>query len=114
MLDEKKFIELYQRHKDSGLSVKDFCSNELIAPSTYYYWKKKLKSKKQLPEFIPIVVNSTPQAKEHRLPGQPSPFPSGHQENSPSFELEFPNGTIVRIKKGFEISILKELIHLYD
>jgi hypothetical protein len=113
MLDEKKFIELYQRHKDSGLTVRDFCSNELIAPSTYYYWKKKLRSNKRLPDFIPILVNSTP-AKQRRLPGQPFSVSPGQQENNPDFELEFPNGTVVRMKRGFDFSILRELIHLYD
>ena len=37
-MDEMKFIELYQRQKESGLTVKEFCSNEIIAPSTFFYF----------------------------------------------------------------------------
>jgi hypothetical protein len=28
MLSETKFLELYQQHQESGLTVRDFCSNE--------------------------------------------------------------------------------------
>jgi hypothetical protein len=42
-MDEKAFIKLHRRQRESGLTVKEFCSNEVIAPSTFYHWQKKLK-----------------------------------------------------------------------
>jgi len=57
MMNEEKFIELYQQQKESGLTVKEFCSNEVIAPSTFYHWQKKLKSRKRLPDFIPVTTS---------------------------------------------------------
>ncbi len=57
MLSEPKFLELYGRHQESGLTVRDFCSNEGIAASTFYYWRKKVKNNKIAQDFIPLVVN---------------------------------------------------------
>jgi len=34
--------------------VRDFCSNEGIHPSTFYYWLKKHREKSRPKEFIPL------------------------------------------------------------
>jgi hypothetical protein len=41
MLNESNFRAVFARFQESGLTIKDFCANELIAPSTFYYWRKK-------------------------------------------------------------------------
>jgi len=113
-MDEKKFIDFYQRQKESGLSVKEFCTNELIAPSTFYYWQKKLSKRKQLPNFIPVEVNSKPGTFENNL-SNGTLIPAGRYRNeSSSIEIEFPNKTIVRIKSEVTLSELKSLIHIDD
>jgi len=56
MLNEKKFIELLDRQQECGLDVRSFCSNEGIAESTFYYWRKKLQVKENAKGFIPLVV----------------------------------------------------------
>ena len=62
-LTEPKFIEIYQRQQESDLSVKDFCSNEGIKESTFYYWRKKLAGQGRIKNFIPLVVkDSAPQS----------------------------------------------------
>ena len=58
-MNEQKFLALYQRQQESGLTIKEFCSNEAIAPATFHYWKKKLGGKNRLPGFIPVVVNTS-------------------------------------------------------
>lgn len=113
-MNEKKFIELYHRQKESGLTVKEFCSNEVIAPSTYYLWQKKLRSRNRLPGFIPVVVH----------PGRSKPTFSlledaSMQNNPPAsdgtqIEIEFSNKTIIRIKGEVDLSMLQALIHLND
>ncbi|MCH8515513.1 MAG: transposase, partial [Cyclobacteriaceae bacterium] len=35
-------IELIERWRQSGKSVKGFCKQEGVSPSTLYYWLKKL------------------------------------------------------------------------
>ena len=36
------FKQLYQEFQESNLSVRDFCSNQALSPSTFYSWKKQL------------------------------------------------------------------------
>ena len=114
MIDEKKFVELYQRQKESGLTVKEFCSNEIIAPSTFYYWQKKLKSRKRLPDFIPVIVNSASTLSQGNFTDASFTPTTDLQKEVPSLEIEFPNKTIVRIKSELDLSMLKTLIHLND
>ena len=113
-MDEKKFVELYQRQKESGLTVKEFCSNEIIAPSTFYYWQKKIKNRKGFPGFIPVVVNSAPAISHGNLLDKTITPVIGQTNDSTHIEIEFPNKTIVRIKSELDLSILKALIHLSE
>lgn len=115
-MDEKAFIKLHRRQKESGLTVKEFCSNEVIAPSTFYHWQKKLKKTGRLPGFIPVIVDTTPPfpqdkfTEEHFLPG-----PGFHNESDVApIEIEFPNKTIIRIKSGLDLSLLKALLSLHQ
>jgi hypothetical protein len=112
-MDEKKFIDLYQRHKNSGLSVEAFCENEIIAPSTFYYWRKKLKDKNQLPGFIPVVIDSASSMNHQK---SSSMFPQDSaliQSSETNIEVELPNGIIIRLKNGCDFAIIKNLIQLY-
>jgi hypothetical protein len=46
------------RQKESGLGVRSFCSNECIAPSTFYYWQKKFRKGATGGRFIPLFVQA--------------------------------------------------------
>ncbi len=113
-MDEKKFIDLYHRQKESGLTVKEFCLNEIIAPATFYYWKKKLRISNCLPDFIPVVVNSTSTLSQGNLPRNQFPPTSQPTNNANSIEIEFSNKTILRINSELDLPMLKMLIHLND
>lgn len=113
-MNEKKFIDLYQRQKESGLTVKEFCSNEVIAPATFYYWCKKLRSRNRLPGFIPVVVNPISHSPEHNIIDKQVVHDQECPPNGTKLEIEFPNKTVLRINGGFDLSILKSLIHLSD
>ena len=114
MMNESKFLAVYRRHQDSGLSTKEFCSNEGIAESTYYYWFKKTKHKRSKQEFIPLVVK----------PGQP--VPSQSFVNTPpvqesrntgeglAVEVEYRNGTKLRIHQEMDLAHLRTLVCLLD
>lgn len=64
MLNLKKFESLYNWYKSSGLRVRDFCINECINESKFYYWQKKIKERegeKSKPAgFVFIIFNNTP------------------------------------------------------
>lgn len=102
-------MELLERQKGSGLSVRGFCSNEGIAPSTYYYWQKKLRGEPGRHRFIPLVVQPKGIA-AYRSPGQADV--SGIDNST--LEICYPNGTTLRIKQNMDLSGLRSLVSLLD
>jgi hypothetical protein len=117
MQNDSKFQELIRLHQASGLTVRDFCSNEGIAYSTFYYWRKKLQSNRGKSDFIPLVVKS-PRSTLSEVPSRNG----GHQGFQPGqitedqllLELVYPNGTVLRIKSDLDLTHLRALIHLDD
>jgi len=98
-----------ERQKESGLSVKRFCSNEGIAPSTYYYWQKKLRGDVSGRNFIPLLV---------RMPGSSACPVAGQQsapgiENTP-LEITYRNGATLRIRQALDLAGLRSLVSLLD
>jgi hypothetical protein len=112
MRNESKILAILERHKESGLAVNDFCSNEGIARATFYNWKKKLGDNKEK-RFIPIEVRSSPTL------ATGANINSGRQENTPLpneciLEIGYPNGTVLRVKNDLGLLHLKALINLLD
>jgi len=100
---------LLERQKESGLSVRSFCSNEGIAPSSFYYWKKKLRNDATRGRFIPLLV---------RTPGSVACAASGQRsapgmDNTP-LEITYPNGTTLRIRQTLDLAGLRSLVSLLD
>ncbi len=115
MLNESKFHELQSRQQESGLSVKDFCSNECIAESTFYYWRKKFQKGSLSKGFIPLVVKQqTPLSRNFTKDQHPQQNGQGQTEDDFCLEVVYPNGTKLRVKNDMDISGLRALIHLYD
>ena len=50
-LTEPKFLEICRQQEELDLSVKDFCSDEGIKESTFYYWRNNL----DIPEQIALL-----------------------------------------------------------
>jgi hypothetical protein len=109
MLNSSKFISLQERQKESGLSVRSFCANECIAPSSFYYWKKKIRKETSGQRFIPLVVQS---------PGS-TVYPATHRPEGPRvddtpLEITYPNGTTLRIRQAPDLAGLRSLVSLLD
>ncbi len=109
MLYSSKMAVLLERHKESGLSVRRFCVNEGIAPSTFYYWQKKLRKEAAGGHFIPLLV---------RAPGSTA-YPSPNQQPAPGMdftpmEITYPNGTTLRIRQTLDLAGLRSLVSLLD
>ena len=109
MQKQARFRELIEEHRESGLTIIDFCSNHGIAPSTFHYWKKKLSKESVRKNFIPLVVK--PSGVDMPEGSICSEIATGKEA---AFELVYPNGTILRIKHDFDLALLRTLIHLYD
>ena len=110
MLNSSRMAFLLQRQKESGLSVKSFCSNEGIVLSTFYYWKKKLRTEDIGRRFIPLLV---------RAPGSSVVSPaSAENHNSVTdhtpLEITYANGTTLRIRQTLDLAGLRSLVTLLD
>jgi hypothetical protein len=90
------------------LTVKEFCSNEAIAPATFYYWKKKL-GKNSKKDFIPLVLKNNPLFPDQNY----ATLPQGGETDA-LLELVYPNGTRLRIKRDLDLTQLRSLICLFD
>ena len=100
---------IIERQKESGLSVKSFCINEGIAPSTFFYWQKKLSKEDTGGRFIPLLV---------RAPGS-SVFPASAEKSTPGMdhtplEITYPNGTTLRVRQTLDLAGLRSLVSLLD
>lgn len=115
MWNQKEFESVYDRYKLSGLSVKDFCFNEDIYTSKFYYWKKKRKDQQretQRPSgFIPIVFN-TSQTPIKKIVSEDKPSAANHRLCNNTIEIVYPNGVIVCLPQETDIKQLQSLILL--
>jgi hypothetical protein len=113
MQKETRYKELLDHQQESGLTIKEFCSNQGIAVATFHYWKKKLRKKPGSKNFIPIVVKSG----SSLLPTSNDIASQALQSGSKSsalLEVVYPNGTILRVSSDLDLVQLRTLIHLYD
>jgi hypothetical protein len=109
MLSSSKMAGLLERQKESGISIKSFCSNEGIAPSTFYYWQKKLRKDDTGRRFIPLLV---------RAPGSAACPATGQQSvpgmDNTTLEITYRNGTTLRISQSLDLAGLRSLVSLLD
>lgn len=114
-MTEALFQDLLNRQKESGLTVRDFCANEGIVPSTFYYWLKKCKTKQAQPKvFIPLTIGGEQllaHKKNHHLRSHSS---VKEMETPVLLELVFPNGTVLKVRNQVDLPLLQRLVHLYD
>jgi transposase-like protein len=100
--------ELVRLQEDSGLTVREFCSNEGLNPSTFYYWIKKFKKQQSgNKDFIPLIV------KPSRIGIKETGFSQMDASLDNKIELVYPNGTILRVSGNYDLHQLQALIHLY-
>jgi len=109
MLNSSKIISLLERQKESGLSVKRFCSNECIAPSTFFYWRKKIRKDTIGQGFIPLVVQP-----QRSAVSPVTQRPEGGGMDTFPMEISYPNGTTLRIKHTVDLAGLHSLVSLLD
>jgi hypothetical protein len=110
------FKRLYQEYQESNLNIKDFCANQGLAPSTFYYWRNKLEETSQLhrpDNFVPLVFDSNQQATDSRTNQLPIKTGPTTGDNAP-IEFVFPNGTKMVLRDNIDMQLLKTIVHLFD
>jgi len=111
MMTKVQFEEVYNRFKESGLNVRDFCNNEGFTESRFYYWQKKLNSANRSSELIPLLIDKSASAVNH-VHGKVQPC--RQPDNDFAVEVSYLNGATLRIKGNVDPSVLRTLIHLDD
>lgn len=117
MWNLKKFEEIYSRYQSSGLRIEEFCRNECIVRSKFYYWHRKLRKstihqRSESPGFVPVVFTSgglSPQS-ANMLPRQP--VPGIHPPGNEVYEIVYPDGVVLRVPRGTDLEQLRSLIQL--
>ncbi len=124
------YKEIYTRYQASGLCARDFCSNEQITRSRFYYWKKKylklynhgtvsgthhhgIKDPALESGFIPLFVSSGSevQSSAPKAMLQETPISKPAIQES-VIEIRYPTGTTVRLNGYRDIALIKTLIRL--
>ena len=112
MYNEKKFRAVYDEFLGSGLTIRDFCSNQHMNEAKFYYWQNKLKG--QLPPksgFVPVVFENGEQARSSRVPASVQP-PSEATTQTISCEISYPNGVCVKLNGLSDPQMLRSLLAL--
>lgn len=115
MLKERQFLSIYDGYLESGLTVRDYCANQHMKESQFFYWQNKLKG--QLPPkrgFVPVVFENK-QVSQVSVPvqNQPKPFPDPVAANNTiSCEISYPNGVCVKLNGLTDPEMLRSLLLL--
>lgn len=116
MWNLKQFKDIYARYQSSGLQVGEFCRNECIVRSKFYYWQKKLRKSAIEPQqssgFVPVVFSGgglQPQV-SNMLPHQAST--RALPADGEVYEIVYPGGVVLRVSCGTDLKQLRSLIHL--
>lgn len=116
MLNEKKFMALYDEFLSSGLSVKDYCLNQHMSEAKFYYWQNKLK--KQLPPksgFVPVVFDNRGDIPTRRTPLINHPLVAKKSDTpAPGVfcEITYPGGVSVKLSAVPDLHLVQPLILL--
>ena len=109
------FKRLFLEFQESGLNVRDFCSNQDFAPSSFYYWKKKLEetSQREPDSFVPLIFDSNERITSRPIDPVSKASTDGSCEPAP-IEFVFPNGTKMILRNKVDMPLLKAIVHLFD
>jgi len=114
MLNEKKFRAIYDDYLESGLTVRDYCLNQKITESKFFYWQNRLKG--LLPPkrgFVPVIFDSNPQEPFSHLPVTLKDQSGINPISSPavlSCEISYPNGICVKVNGLTDLEMLRSLL----
>jgi len=118
MLKARQFLSIYDGFLESGLTVRDYCANQQMKESLFYYWQNKLKG--QLPPkrgFVPVVFDNGKAIRTSQVPApvqnRSKAFPDpAAANNAISCEISYPNGVCLKLNGLTDPGILRSLLLL--
>ncbi len=118
MLKARQFLSIYDGFLESGLTVRNYCANQHMKESQFFYWQNKLKG--QLPPkrgFVPVVFENGKSIRSSQVPvpaqkrSKAFPDPAA-ANNSISCEINYPNGVSVKLNGLTDPEMLRSLLLL--
>jgi len=115
-MNEKEFRGIYNNFLESGLTVRDFCANQNIQESKFFYWQNKLKG--LLPPkrgFVPVLFSSNQQDPSPELPVAINNHPERQIKQASSImslscEISYPNGIRVKVNGLSDLEMVRSLL----
>ncbi len=99
-LTADRWRELIRQQQDSGLSIARFCGRHSVAVSSFFFWRRKLEDR-AAPMFVELTPAVEPAASILR---------ASESELRLPIELQLRCGTIVRVREGFDVPTLRQVV----
>ena len=105
---------ILERQRNSGLTIREFCMNEVYPPATFYYWKSKFCSSNMQSSAGSCVKDVSEDFAPLRFPVSRRPFTSPAVEDSPKvlneIMIELPSGIKIHFRGANESKVAMRLI----
>jgi len=115
MLNEKAFRTIYDDFLESGLTIRDFCLNQKMNETKFFYWQNKLRG--VLPPkngFVPVIFSGDQPASSQQLPAK---FRNRQEYQIKrtsmvglSCEISYPNGISVKVNGLADLDMVRSLL----
>ena len=120
--------EAMRRWKESGQSVRDFCRNEGVRESAFYFWRRELVRRSPSTDAVkrsrpPISPLTTISRSPKRVTSQHSSLPSflpvhvvedAAVEAANGVEIILAHGCTVRVRSGFDRQTLANVLAVLE
>jgi hypothetical protein len=105
-----------RRQRKSGLSVRQFCSENNLSEASFHYWKRKSKPGGREVETSSRRDGPSRPAKASSRKARPSVFIPVRLSAAGSSVLEVvhPRGHVVRVPAVFDGDALRQVLHMLD
>lgn len=112
MLKREKVEKLIKAYQESGLTVRDFCYNQGISTSSFYYNKHWLESCQNRPILAPILIkdNSHPAPTIQEEDVMPRQIRS-KEPTAQVLEMKYPNGIELRLTGDIDLQLVQALLN---
>ncbi len=106
MLKREKVEKLIKAYQESGLTVRDFCYNQGISTSSFYYSKHWLESCQNKPALAPIHI------KENHFTDLAT-FGQNESKTHTAqvLEMKYPNGIELRLTGDIDLELVQALLN---
>lgn len=93
-MSKEEFLEILSRQERSGLTIKDFCTNEAYTESSFYYWKRKFGLSRPYRSGDELSSGEAFGPVSFTCPASPHLGGDGQVVNAGEIRIEFPGGIV--------------------